>query len=422
MPVHFAPNGRLDRAAQQSALLASLDGGLSWAEIGATEWRAMTKGRCKNSRGSAAACAADEHSSPGMPRAGALVHPAVARTAGSTLVAFFASTTADHIYRAHAFDAGERWSEPVRTALPSNAAPLAALTLRSGNVALLFNNVGGEGARWPLSIALSLDAGMTWPYVRDLEPHKESHTANDEPLARMAKLRVAQPRPRFPNNGGALGGGAGAAQRFTAGGGAGMMRKRRRRRRQLLADEMSKSTIGEHTRWGVGTKERGSAELTAREAAAAVEAARSRGDADGVWASPSPPPPPPAVTSADGVAASSMGEYASPALVQTSDGMVHVVFAALRETVMYARFPESFIRHGSTIGEFKGGYSVGQLDPLAVRTRAPRTRASALVVAADAAAKGRDQEPVEGSETDADDSEPGEQLHEEKFEWTLDRR
>ena len=42
--------------------------------------------------------------------------------------------------------------------------------LASGNIAIIFNNLRGDGARWPLSIALSSDEGKTWGWVRDLEP------------------------------------------------------------------------------------------------------------------------------------------------------------------------------------------------------------------------------------------------------------
>eukprot|EP00854_Cymbomonas_tetramitiformis_P008548 gene8548-10149_t len=41
---------------------------------------------------------------------------------------------------------------------------------------IVFNNAKGPKIRgedlknWPISIAISKDAGVTWPYVRDLEP------------------------------------------------------------------------------------------------------------------------------------------------------------------------------------------------------------------------------------------------------------
>jgi hypothetical protein len=39
--------------------------------------------------------------------------------------------------------------------------------LASGKIVLVFNNLQGL-QRFPLSIAISEDAGETWPYVRDL--------------------------------------------------------------------------------------------------------------------------------------------------------------------------------------------------------------------------------------------------------------
>ncbi len=42
--------------------------------------------------------------------------------------------------------------------------------LQSGNTAIVFNNLEGDFARWPLSVALSSDDAATFTWVRDLEP------------------------------------------------------------------------------------------------------------------------------------------------------------------------------------------------------------------------------------------------------------
>ena len=57
-----------------------------------------------------------------------------------------------------------------RTKLPNNNSGIQALMLSSGKTVLVFNNLQGL-QRFPLSIAISEDAGETWPYVRDLGAH-----------------------------------------------------------------------------------------------------------------------------------------------------------------------------------------------------------------------------------------------------------
>jgi predicted neuraminidase len=96
------------------------------------------------------------------------------------LVAFFRSRYYDNIFRAESPDDGRSWSIPRPTILPNNNKAVQALTLRSGAVAIVFdnnrgewkcerNNICPEGTMQPLSVALSLDEGHTWPYVRDLQ-------------------------------------------------------------------------------------------------------------------------------------------------------------------------------------------------------------------------------------------------------------
>ena len=65
---------------------------------------------------------------------------------------------------------GRTWSQPRRTELPNNNSGIQLARLRSGALALVFNNNGLEnGARYPMSVALSYNDGLTWPFVRDLE-------------------------------------------------------------------------------------------------------------------------------------------------------------------------------------------------------------------------------------------------------------
>jgi predicted neuraminidase len=57
--------------------------------------------------------------------------------------------------------------------LPNNNASVQAFRLRNGHLVMAFDNSSENTAngalRKPLSVALSLDGGATWPYVRNIE-------------------------------------------------------------------------------------------------------------------------------------------------------------------------------------------------------------------------------------------------------------
>lgn len=73
----------------------------------------------------------------------------------------------DSIRMASSTDDGKTWSVPKRTKLPNNNSGIWATALKSGAVAIVFNNA--HLGRTPLTIALSYDGGETWPFMRDLE-------------------------------------------------------------------------------------------------------------------------------------------------------------------------------------------------------------------------------------------------------------
>ncbi|MGC1188108.1 MAG: sialidase family protein [Candidatus Acidiferrales bacterium] len=95
-------------------------------------------------------------------------------------VAFFRSRAADWIYRSTSPD-GYNWSAPIRTPLPNNNASIGAAVLKDGRIVMVFNNCNasdahgpaGKPPRKPLTIALSADAGITWPWVRDIQTGNE---------------------------------------------------------------------------------------------------------------------------------------------------------------------------------------------------------------------------------------------------------
>jgi len=94
------------------------------------------------------------------------------------LAAFFRSRSADRIYVSRSTNAGESWTTPERTPLPNNNSSIQALRLHSGALALVFNasrfsedasSTLWPGGRYPLTIALSEDEGLTWPIQRHID-------------------------------------------------------------------------------------------------------------------------------------------------------------------------------------------------------------------------------------------------------------
>lgn len=102
---------------------------------------------------------------------------------GRSLLQFFRSRRADRIYKSTASLRGTDWSAPVAIELPNNNSSIQALRLQNGLLAMIFNrfamnplaqeNEWGSAewpmTRWPLSIAISEDDGITWPWIRDID-------------------------------------------------------------------------------------------------------------------------------------------------------------------------------------------------------------------------------------------------------------
>lgn len=136
-----------------------------------------------------------------VPDSTGCVHMSIVPWRDGALLAFFRSRWADHVYRSVSTDGGRRWSAPAPTVLPNNNSSLMARRLASGAIALIYNessaadatgrrvslydDIGGEetpaaepgtgrAAFWgapraPMTIALSEDGGLTWPWRRNLE-------------------------------------------------------------------------------------------------------------------------------------------------------------------------------------------------------------------------------------------------------------
>ncbi|CAF1544439.1 unnamed protein product, partial [Rotaria sordida] len=104
-----------------------------------------------------------------------LIQPTLIRLNNSLqLRAFFRDKRYQWIYYADSNDDGLTWTIPKPTSLPNNDAAVQAYTLKSGAIIMAFNNLNGT-ARSPLTVTLSYDNGITWPYHRDVQIHDDDN-------------------------------------------------------------------------------------------------------------------------------------------------------------------------------------------------------------------------------------------------------
>ena len=113
-----------------------------------------------------------------MPDSAGRVHANVIELGGGKLVALMRSRFADRIYRSVSEDNGDTWSVPMRTELRNNNASISAIKLQSGAIALAYNDVAFNEEvgrtvwpeqRCPVTLAISEDGGVTWPWRRIVE-------------------------------------------------------------------------------------------------------------------------------------------------------------------------------------------------------------------------------------------------------------
>ncbi|MFB9276908.1 sialidase family protein [Cohnella cellulosilytica] len=106
------------------------------------------------------------------------VHASIVELGGGSLIALFRSRSADNIYISRSADYGRTWTEPTRTALPNNNASIRAIRLASGRIAVIYNHQRANDdpdltvwprERAPITLAISEDGGLTWPYARNLD-------------------------------------------------------------------------------------------------------------------------------------------------------------------------------------------------------------------------------------------------------------
>lgn len=109
-----------------------------------------------------------------------LIQPSVIRLYNAiTLRSFFRDENAEFIYYSDSNDDGFTWTVPKPTTLPNNNAGIHANVLKTGAVIMVFNNHNGtQLPRSPLTVALSYDNGMTWPYKRNIQVHDDGNSTS----------------------------------------------------------------------------------------------------------------------------------------------------------------------------------------------------------------------------------------------------
>ena len=124
------------------------------------------------------------------------VQPSVVSLAPGRLLAFFRSRASDFIYRSTSSD-GCTWSPATATVLPNNNASIQAFRLQDSHVVLAFDNSSKSsangGLRKPLSVALSLDGGNTWPYVRDVEEGRPGYGLAEQSPKELGREEYSYP-------------------------------------------------------------------------------------------------------------------------------------------------------------------------------------------------------------------------------------
>ncbi|MFD0675594.1 MULTISPECIES: sialidase family protein [unclassified Paenibacillus] len=128
-----------------------------------------------------------------VPNSRGRVHASLLSGEGANMLALFRSRAADRIYISKSSDFGCTWTEPERTVLPNNNASIRAIRLQSNRLAVIYNHSSANDdphltvwpkVRYPVTVALSEDEGLTWPYRRIIETGDGFSGENNESLNR----------------------------------------------------------------------------------------------------------------------------------------------------------------------------------------------------------------------------------------------
>ena len=78
----------------------------------------------------------------------------------------YGPSSSGHIQKSESHDGGYTWSEAVDTEFPNPNSAVDVVKLKNGHIVLVYNNHMYE--RSPLTVAVSMDGGKTFPYRRDI--------------------------------------------------------------------------------------------------------------------------------------------------------------------------------------------------------------------------------------------------------------
>ena len=113
-----------------------------------------------------------------IPNSRGKVHLNMIELSDGKVIGFLRSRAADYIYYTESLDYGKSWSSPIRTSLPNNNSSISAIKLKSGKIAIAFNDLGfnelQDIAVWPyerpsITLAISEDEGRSFPLKRIVE-------------------------------------------------------------------------------------------------------------------------------------------------------------------------------------------------------------------------------------------------------------
>jgi len=97
-----------------------------------------------------------------------LEQPTVVEFPGGAMTAFFRNDRPQHrIVRSDSTDGGMTWGPVTLTELPHPNAGIEAIVLRSGRLAMIYNDSAEERDR--LAVSISEDRGQTWRWIRHLD-------------------------------------------------------------------------------------------------------------------------------------------------------------------------------------------------------------------------------------------------------------
>lgn len=101
------------------------------------------------------------------------IQPAVIREKDGSLVAYMRDNgdSPGRIMKSESTDEGMTWSAARKTSLPNPGASIDAITLKDGNLLMVYNDL--EDGRHRLAVSLSDDEGKTWKWTRYLENDQE---------------------------------------------------------------------------------------------------------------------------------------------------------------------------------------------------------------------------------------------------------